>query len=412
MTQPLSFIVLTAGSDSEQELRSALSAERRARVLLMTAQAEQAYAEIIRERPFAAIITLGEQPTEAWAMCRRIRAVSPETALICASRNASPDLILESLRAGACEFLRLPVQGEEFRTVLARTAELSASETKTTKKRGRVITVFSTKGGCGTSFVAANLAVALSAPTVLVDLNLQAGDQDVFFGVKPRFSLADLVANRARVDDGLLASYLTPHSTQMSLLPAPRNAEAAENIRPEHIVEISEMLRERREFIVFDLPHTFDALTLAALDQADDILLVFTLDLLAARSAQRALYIFDRLGYARDKVRLVINRARKQRDLEVQHVERYLNEQVTALIPDDPAAVLNSINQGKPLVGANPNAPLAVEMRRLAGLCGGAPPSLTPNAARKNLLDSLFRRQSGALPLEFPALVGKAPAGD
>ena len=108
------------------------------------------------------------------------------------------------------------------------------------QKRGRAIAVFSSKGGCGCSLIATNLAMMQTTPTVLVDLNLQSGDLELLLGLKPKFSLADVVENRERLDDALLASYLTPHSKNVSLLAAPIKAESAEDIEPRHIYEIME----------------------------------------------------------------------------------------------------------------------------------------------------------------------------
>jgi pilus assembly protein CpaE len=280
-------------------------------------------------------------------------------------------LILDSLRAGAREFLRLPINDEEVSTVLDRTAELCAGRRQSAKKQGRVIAVFSNKGGCGVSFIAANLAITLSAPTCLVDLNLQTGGLDIFFGLKPKFSIVDVVKNRARLDDQLIGSFLTPCSDRLSLLAAPDDPEAAEDMRPEHAVEVIDLLRERYEYVVLDLPHTFDAITIAALDQADDILLVLTLDILAARAAQRALVIFRRLGYQRQKVRPVLNRRSKHSDLELQYIERYLGERITHFVSDEYRTVVNSINLGRPLAAWSPTSTIAAELKRLAAVCGG-----------------------------------------
>ncbi len=296
MSQSLNFAILTGSAEDALAFRQALSEERRVRVVAASDNPEQIYAEVVRWKPAAVIINLGNEMDPDWTLCRQISAVCPETIIICASHNSSPDLILDSLRAGAREFLRLPIIPDELRTVINRVGEIGGVETKVSKKRGRVIAVFSNKGGCGTSFVAANLAVALDQSTVLADLNLQASTQDLFFGVRPKFSIVDLVQNRARLDDRLLAGFLVEHSPKLSLLAAPLEAEAAEDVRTEHVVEVIEMLRDRYEFVVLDLPHTFDAITIAALDQSDEILLVLTLDILAARSAQRALAIFGRLG--------------------------------------------------------------------------------------------------------------------
>src|SRR5207237_9696643 len=153
---------------------------------------EQRHAAIILLRPTAAIITLPDANAEAaLRYVERLSVECPQTAIICASRDASPDLILRSLRAGAREFLRLaPIRADEFRTVVDRIGEFRAVQPDVPKKRGRAIAVFSSKGGCGTSFIAANLAAAMNAPTVLVDLNLQAGDLALYLGIEPKFSIA------------------------------------------------------------------------------------------------------------------------------------------------------------------------------------------------------------------------------
>src|SRR5262249_1199359 len=221
MSRPLTFAILTAGLRTAQDLRSKLEADRRVRVVAERDNVEQMYEAVVRLRPSAVIIPLGALPERMLAFCRQVNASCPETVIICVVQNSSPDLILDTLRSGAREFLRLPINPEELRTVLDRTAQFCAGQSPTLKKRGRVIAVFSNKGGCGVSFVAANLAAAMSAPTVLVDLNLHSGGIELFFSLKPKFSIVDLVQNRARLDDRLLASFLTPYSDTLSLLAAP-----------------------------------------------------------------------------------------------------------------------------------------------------------------------------------------------
>ncbi len=431
MTQPLTFAILTDGPRSEQAFRLALEADRRVRrvhVVAVSDNTEQIYAAVVHQRPSAVVITMGEQPEQTWALCRQINAVCPETVIICAVRDSSPDLILESLRSGAREFLRLPINPEELKTVIDRTAELCAGQSQSAKKRGRVVAVFSNKGGCGVSFIAANLAIALGAPAAVADLNLQTGGLDLFFGIKPKFSIVDMVKNRARLDDQLVASFLTPCSDKLSLLAAPNDPEDAEDMRPERVVEVIDILRERYDYVVLDLPHTFDAVTIAALDQADEILLVLTLDILAARAAQRALAIFGRLGYSRQKVRLVLNRRSKQSDLELQHIERYLGERITNFISDDYRTVVNSINVGQPLAASSASSTVVAELKRLAAVCSVLPveseagkrntASLNPSAIVGELkrytaawgeagkgtsfLHGIFRRQSESGEAESP----------
>jgi pilus assembly protein CpaE len=119
-------------------------------------------------------------------LVQRVAAECPRTAVICASRESSPDMILRSMRAGARDFLRLPIIDEELTTVIERTAEFAVEHAEDDpKKRGKVLAVFSSKGGCGTSLIATNLALMQKTSTVLVDLNLQSGDLELLLGVKP-----------------------------------------------------------------------------------------------------------------------------------------------------------------------------------------------------------------------------------
>src|ERR1700752_2631057 len=122
---------------------------------------------------------------------------------------------------------------------------------------------------------------------------MQAGDLDLFFGMQPKFSIVDLVENRTRLDDSLLSGYMAAHSATLHVLPAPRDSAMAEEVVPEHVSEVLHVLRQRYEYVVFDPHPTLDSITLAALDSADDIVLVLTLDVASIRRAQRTIEIFD-----------------------------------------------------------------------------------------------------------------------
>lgn len=396
MRRQLSFVILTAEFGNDRELRGALEMDRRARVAMSSDQVDEVYAEVVRSRPAGVIVTLDGRAEAVWTLCRQINATCPDTVIICASRYSSPDMILDSLRAGAREFLRLPIIEEELITVLERAAEFRAGDPHSGKERGRVIAVFSNKGGCGASFIASNLSMALNTQTLLVDLNLQAGNLDLFFGIKPKYSIVDMVENRARIDDQLVASYLIQCSNNLSLLAAPQEAEVADRMQPEHIIEAIDFLRTQFKNVVLDLSHTFDPITIAALDQADDILLVLTLDILACRATQRALTIFNRLGYSRQKVRLILNRWNKQSDLELRYVERFLGERITSFISDDYRTVVNSVNLGKPLITSPTSTPIVTELKRLADVYGASREEPEGMPTRKSILTSFLRKQSGS----------------
>src|SRR5688572_15457594 len=368
MKRTLTFVVLCKDSTDSRELGRALGAHAGASLLMISDDAEQVFTETARLRPSAVIIALSHLGEPALKLVQRIVTDCPATAVICASRDSTPDLILRSMRLGARDFLRLPINEEELTTVINRTAEFALEHVSDEpKKRGRAIAVFSSKGGCGCSLIATNLAMVQTTPTVLVDLNLQSGDLELLLGLKTKFSLADVVENRERLDDALLASYLTQHSKHVSLLAAPVKAESAEDIEPKHIYEIMELLRQRYDSVIIDTPHSFDAVTISALDHADQILVVLTLEIHAIRSTRRALEIFDRLGYPAKKIRIVVNRSSKNIELDQKQVEDFLGEKVVGFIQSDYRAAVNSINLGQPLIESAPGSAVTSDLHALAG---------------------------------------------
>ncbi len=402
MTQPISIIVLSNSLENFKALRSVLTSEGRVQLLAGGDDSEQLFDEIVRHKPSAAIITLGANPDYSIKLIQRLSVEAPKTAIISAAQNASSDLLMQSLRAGAREFLQLPVRLEELRTVLDRVSQFSQSHVEAPKKKGRMVAVFSSKGGCGTSFIATNLAASMAARTVLVDLNLQAGDLPLFIGVDPKYSIADLAENRTRLDDALIKSFVTPYSSHLSLVAAPKEADSADEIEPEHVFDVLQKLRESYDYVVLDPQHTFDSITLAALDQSDEILLVLTLDIPAIRSTQRALEIFDRLGYPRKKVRIAVNRWSKQIDLDLRQVEKFLGEPVIGFVPSDYQTAVTSINLGRPLVQSDPGSRIAMEIRRIARtITTGEIPIQEEVKPRRTLWNSFFKRETSQAQLKF-----------
>ena len=395
MKRNLTFILLSKDPNDSKEISRALSNHPGASLLMVTDDPQQAFTETARLRPTALIINFAQIGDPGLKLVQSVTAECPKSAVICASRDASPDLILRSLRVGARDFIRLPISEEDLATVFERTTQFSIDNADTEhNKRGRAIAVFSSKGGCGCSLIATNLAMLQNSPTALVDLNLQSGDLELLLGVKPKFSLADVVENRDRLDDALLTSYLTPRSKNVSLLAAPIKAESAEDIEPRHIYEVMELLRQRFDFVIIDTPHSFDAVTISALDHADQILMVLTLEIHAIRSTRRALEIFDRLGYPRKKIRLVVNRWTKNNELDQKQVESFLGERVVGFVQSDYRAAVNSINLGQPLVESAPASRVTADLRAIAAkLFEGSVELPTAAAEPKRSLNSLFRRQ-------------------
>src|SRR5882762_9353215 len=396
--QPLTFITLGNSSESSDELRDALAGSGRTHLLADCHSFEQMLADVSRLRPSAAIVTLGPEGAEKeFSLIKQLATTCPNTAIIFAAREPSPALILGGMRAGAREFIQMPIVAEEFRTVIDRVVEFCAGRENSSNANGRVVAVFSGKGGSGVSFFGTNLAAAMGVSTLLVDLNLQAGDAASFLGLETKYSVADFVHNRARLDDSLMTSLVTPHSANLAVLAAPLEAHEAEDVKPRDVSEILYLLRQRYHCVVLDLPHTFDSVTVAALDLADDILVVLTLDIPGIRATKRALKVFERLDYRRDKVHVVVNRWSKGIDVQLQKVEAHLGEQLIGFVPNDYRKVMESINLGRPLVQAEPSSKITAEIKRIAALVSGN--DLSPAAPPRKKFGTIFGRERTTTPL-------------
>jgi pilus assembly protein CpaE len=144
--------------------------------------------------------------------------------------------------------------------------------------------------------------------------------------------------------------------------------------------------------------------TVAALDLADDILVVLTLDIPGIRGTKRALKVFERLDYHRDKVHVVVNRWSKHIDVQLQKVEAHLGEQLIGFVPNDYRKVMDSINLGRPLVQADPSSKITAEIKRIAALVSGNghSPSAPP---RRKLLGTMFSRPNPTTSLDLTKII-------
>jgi len=402
--QALTFITFSVNQADSAKVKEALMSSSRTRLLADCQDPNQLVADVLRLKAAAAIIVLdANNGDQGFRLIKQLTSSCPGTTIITAANDASPSLILKSMRSGASEFLQLPIVEEEFTTVLDHVAELWQNHQGATTKSGRVVAVFSNKGGTGVSFFSTNLAAAMNVNTLLVDLNLQVGDTASFLGLDPKYTMSDLVVNRSRLDDALINSLLTSYSTHLSLLAAPVEPHEADDIEPQHVTEALHVLAQRFPFIVLDLQHTFDPITVAGLDVADQILLMMNLDIPGIRNTKRALKVFERLGYPRSKVRVVVNRWSKNIDVELQKVEAHLDEQLLGLIPNDYRKVIDSINLGRPLVETDPNSKITIEIKRIASLLERPDQHASPQP-RKRLLGAVFGRQNSTGTIELSAM--------
>ena len=372
MSKAISVVVIGRSLNQQERTRLRSSSQTPLAIVAELPNAPQVLDELNRLRPQAALVLLNGDLHHSFQLVERIHQELPETAVICSSEDNSPDVILQSFRSGAMEFLRQPLVESEVAAVFSK---IEQTVVKPEESHGRVIAVYASKGGCGTTFVTANLAASLARMSrkraCVVDLNLQAGDQPLYLGVEPNYSIHDIVRNFDRLDDQLLASYLTQRSKLISLLAAPTEIGKDEDVRVEHVTRAIALLRSQVDFVVIDPPRMLNELTVSALDAADDKILLLTLDIPAIRSAKRALDIFTRLGYDRSQIKVIINRYSKTPEFELKQVGKVLETEVYATISNDYQAAISSINVGEPLVLSKSQSRVIQDFGHLASKLSG-----------------------------------------
>lgn len=395
MAEAISMVVVGRSLSLQERTRLRTGSRLPMSIIAELPLAAQTPEEVARLHPQAALIMLNGDLARSLQFVERIRQESPETLIVCSSEDNSPDVILQSFRCGATEFLRQPLTEEEINAVFHRIEQARIRPAETTNL-GRVVAVFSSKGGGGTTFVAANLASSLgklsSRKACVVDLNLQSGDLPLYLGVEPNYSLHDAVRNFERLDGQLLSSYLTPRTRSLTLLASPSEIEKEEEVRAEHITRIVSMIRAEAGFVVLDLPHTLNETTIAALDAADDIILLLTLDIPSIRSAKRALDLFRRLGYDPQRIKVVLNRFTRTPDFDPDQVAKVLDASIYAFLSNDYRAAIASVNVGEPLVQSRIQSKLIREFTVLATRLSGVK-SQEEEPSRKKKSWPLFGRK-------------------
>lgn len=347
------------------------------------------YNDVLENRPAIAIIDISKKTELALDIINKIATNHKTCKVIVTSSNYSTDTIIKAMRAGAREFLPKPLIKEELELALRKLKDQIGGFGSEDKKC-RVITTFSNKGGIGKTSIATNLALELANITkekvALIDLNLQLGDITTFLDINPSFDISYVVQNLSRIDETFLLSTLEKYKdTNLYILADPPFLEQAEEITAEQISTLFAVLKQAFSYIVVDTSANFDGKTITALDNSDLILLITIVNLPAIRNCQRCLDLFERLGYEKEKTKIVLNRYMENDEIKVEDVEDVLGQKVYWKIPNNYFTIMSSINKGIPAGVINPESNISQSYRELAAM-------LSDNIYKQNFAKKIQRK--------------------
>ncbi len=299
----------------------------------------------------------------------------PSADVVLVTQHGSTDVLRRAMRAGLRDVIPADQPWPEtvamLKGLLAESAtrvSFAPPEPPAPVKRGRIVSIFSTKGGVGKSVISCNVAVALAQEgrsVILVDLDLQFGDVGIMLDLKPDRTIYDAVQNIDRLDADMLSGYLVKHSSGLRALLAPVRPEDADAVTVSRIATILSLLREMADIIVVDTAAAFDDVVLGAVDASDAVYAVATMDVASIKNTRVSLQKLRQLGYDPGLIRLVLNRADSKVWLNAGEVEDSLGLDATARIPSD-RLVPRSVNRGTPVVMDSPRAPVAKSLTELA----------------------------------------------
>ena len=296
----------------------------------------------------------------AMSRVESLRASSATAGIFVVARDPNPDVILQSMRAGANEFFTFPPPEETLHEAIRRSAAR-----RTAAGHGQsasTLLFFGAKGGAGTTTVAVNCAVELARlsgqRTVIVDLKPGLGEVGLFLGVRSRYTLVDALDNMNRLDAEFLRELVAKHKSGLEILAGSDNFDRPNGSDSGAVEEILRHLREEYEYVVIDAGSQINAGIAASLYTADMIGLVANPDVPSIRNAQRLLDRVRQMGASADRVRLLLNRAAEPFPIPPAQIEAAVGHPIDHMFPSDYKTVSGALNSGVPLAltGSTPLA--------------------------------------------------------
>jgi len=289
--------------------------------------------------------------------------------LIMVASGEAGTMLEQALDADVNDLLLLPQLTPNVVFAIRKAAHVRRQTAAASGRNGRVMTVFSPKGGTGKTTVATNLAAALAKRegrrTLLLDLDLQFGDAAIVLGLEPEKTIYDLVTAPGELDSEKLAGYVTRHASGIDVLAAPLRPEDAELVTEGKVTNLLEVARGSYEAIVVDTSPFFHGPMLATLDRTDELIVLCGLDVPTLKNVRLAMQTLELLSFPASRVRYVMNRANTNVGLKTREVETALKVKVAHELPSDGAVPL-TVNRGNPAVLAEPRCDFAKSIGQLA----------------------------------------------
>ncbi|MFT4286826.1 AAA family ATPase [Nocardioides sp.] len=324
---------------------------------------------------YVAVLGPSVNLTEALLLCESLRSYQPTVSVVLIREELTTDVLTAAMQAGARDVIPSG-SAEAVAAAVARAYQLyiALKGTGASAHEGKIVTIWSPKGGVGKTTMTVNLGLALTeggaSRVCLVDLDLAFGDVAITMQLFPTHSIEHAIGSEGAIDAEMVSGLLTRHQDSLMILAAPSHPDVRDRVSPALVSQILRTLKSTFDYVIVDTAPAFDEQTLTALDETDEIVIVATLDVPALKNVKVALETLDMLNIARDRRHLLLNRADDEVGISPDRVEGILGMKPAAQVGTS-LEVAASTNAGNPIVARNPYHPSSTAIIAMASTLAG-----------------------------------------
>jgi pilus assembly protein CpaE len=345
----------------------------------------------VETKPDVILMDINMPDMDGIAATEAVRKKIPYAQIIILSVQGDPNYMRRAMLAGARDFITKPPLIDELTAAIRRAAVMAQEErikvaavnaqaapgqpvahAGVSDAHGKIIMVYSPKGGTGCTMLAINLAISLQSgdsKVSLIDGDLQFGDVAVFLNEQGKNTILDLAPRVDELDPDIIDEVMVTHAASgIKILPAPSRPELADKITGEQFVRVIQFLRRIFTYIVIDTSSFLSDVVISAMDITDLLLLVTTQDIPSIKNSKAFLSLADGMRINRQRIVFVMNRYDRKIAITPEKVGESLRHEVSSLIPFDDKIVPSSINRGIPFMLDNKSQPVARSIQELADL--------------------------------------------
>ncbi len=374
--------------DSVEGTKRTLEAEGYQVLTTVTGQAGLMVAQL--RRPSLVLVETDLPDVDGYEVCRALRGMPPTAdvpIIILSARDEVADKVA-GFRAGATDYIVKPSAEAEL------IARIKAALRTEEEPLAHIVALWGTKGGVGTTTLAANLAVALRTKTdkrvTLVDASVLGGTIEVLLNLSPIHTMADLLPRLDNLDSELLTSVLAQHSSGVKVLLSPPQSTNGSSLQPMELDRILVSLQQANDYVILDTSPSLDPMTLRVLQLSHQVVVVLTPEMTSLRNARLFLSMVETWERAPENLALVVNRYPVKGGLRLKDIEAALQKKTAAQIPNDEPLVTYSINRGIPVFVSHRHSPVARSFLKLAQTLVDT----AEQKPRESLLSSVLGRRS------------------